>query len=105
MLASTCWRLEGTTAHLEFGPLSAIAELDQPQHGLAQLRYDGAPLAGWLLGVEATGDLAGADGPAWTPADAYVRGHDLVVAYGAGPNLPFGMQIYCARANSPAGRR
>jgi hypothetical protein len=74
--------------------LRATADLKFPQRGLALLHLGDAPLAGWLLGVTAGGDLANPQGESWTPADAYVRGDDLVVAYGAAPELPFGMQIY-----------
>lgn len=84
-------------------------DLTAPQRGLGLLHHGNAPLAGWLLGVTAKGDLAGAERSespldSWTPSDAYVRGDDLVVAYGAGPELPFGMQIYW-RASELTSRR
>lgn len=109
MQISTRWQLDGNTARLACGSLRATADLAAPQRGLALLHHGNAPLAGWLLGVTAQGDFAaagrsGAQSDRWEPSDAYVRGDDLVVAYGAGPELPFGMQIYW-RAGELTSRR
>lgn len=103
------WQLDGTTARLNCGALRATVDLAAPQRGLALLHHGNAPLAGWLLGVTAQGNFAsaersGAPDDQWEPSDAYVRGNDLVVAYGAGPELPFGMQIYW-RAGELTSRR
>jgi len=84
-------------------------DLAEPRRGLGRLHLGDAPLAGWLLGVTAQGDFAAGvsgkfPGDACTPSDAYVRGEDLIVAYGAAAQLPFALQIYWRAAPLP-GRR
>jgi hypothetical protein len=86
--SSTRWRLDGRTAHLAGRDLSAVLDLAAPERGLAQLRFRGAPIDGWLLGV-ALGSRSDAE-----PDDAYVRVNDLVVVYRETSEQPFSVQVY-----------
>jgi hypothetical protein len=91
--ASTLWRLDGPRAQLDCGSLQAAVDVAAPARGLTQLRYRGAPLDGWLLGVEVAAE----------PSDAYVRGGDLVVDYAETAERPYGVQVYWSASESLTG--
>jgi hypothetical protein len=84
--AAIFWRLDGSQAFLHCDALQASVDVTRARRGLAELRFRGAPIEGWLLGVDV-------EAPA-PPSDAYVRGGDLVVAYPESADRPFSVQIY-----------
>jgi hypothetical protein len=84
--ATTVWRLDGSRAFLEHEAFQGSVDIERAQRGLTELRYRGAPIEGWFLGVDV-------EAPA-PPSDAYVRAGDLVVAYPESADRPFSVQIY-----------
>lgn len=84
------WRFDGRVASLACGPLEATLDVATPARGLTQLAYRGIRLDGHLLAVDVDAE----------PADAYVRGEDLVVAYRESAERPFSVQVYWSAAAS-----
>lgn len=76
--------------------MSAQLDVEQPMLGLTALQVQGQPTAGSLLGigVEAETSGAGTSSLAWSPADVYVRGCDLVATYREPLGEQFNLQIY-----------
>jgi hypothetical protein len=87
------WRFDGRVAHLHCGRLRGAIDVAAPRGGLAQLEFQGAALAGHLLGVDVEAE----------PNDAYVRGNDLVVAYRETTEHPFSVRVYWSAEAAPDG--
>lgn len=87
---TAAWRFDGQIASLACGPLEATLDVATPARGLTQLAYRGTRLDGRLLAVDVDAE----------PADAYVRGEDLVVAYRESAERPFSVQVYWSAAAS-----
>lgn len=97
------WTWHRPTAALRCGPIAGEVDVDQPPRGLHRLRLHGTEMPGHLLGVDWT---AAADRQAQiAPADAYLRGDDLVARYASQPGAPFAPQVYwrceAVAANGP----
>jgi hypothetical protein len=84
------WRFASPVGELSCGSLAARVSAAEPQLGLHGLCIADHPAVGQLFAV-----LPGAQA-AWTAplVDAYVRGADLVAAYGPASDWPYRPQIY-----------
>jgi hypothetical protein len=78
------WELIRTRACFSCGELQGAVDVTAPARGLTDLLFHGAPIDGWLLGVEVN----------TAPSEAYVRGRDLVVVYRETEARPFSVQVY-----------
>ncbi len=90
------WSLAGTRATLIHCGVNATVDVATPSRGLTQINWNGASLAGHLLGVDA--------GIAASPDDAYVRGADLVVVYRETAERPYTVQVYWSAGGVTADR-
>jgi hypothetical protein len=89
--------LEGTTAQLRRGTLSACIDVSRPDWGLRQLNWTGRELPGHLLAVGRWMETSSPDATSAWPlplADAYVRGDDLVAGYTPADDWPYTPQLY-----------
>jgi hypothetical protein len=109
MSGDSCrWTFERPLAALCCGAMSGRVDVSRPQDGVRDLRIGDRDVDGHVLAVkwaaaDTDGDAAGWPAPV---ADAYVRGGDLVAAYGRMPNWPYAPQIYWrAEAMTIAGTR
>lgn len=91
-----CWQLDGTRALLNLEGLRGMVDLARPMRGLSALIVNEAAVEGGLLGVSVEPDAGVAErgDVLWQPADAYVRGADLVVAYREPLEVAYNVQIY-----------
>lgn len=97
-MAATYWSVTAHDAQrLRLPHCTATVAPHQPQYGLQDVSIDGAMLPSTqLLGV----DLGPAGNTA--PADCYVRGADLVVAYANAPRPELRTEIYWRSVAQPA---
>lgn len=87
---SSFWSLVGSRAVLTSNALSGVLELDSPSRGLHDLRLHGASVDGRLFGLT----LDSVAATPWRPADAFVRGRDLIAAYRRTDDEPFAVKVY-----------
>lgn len=91
-----CWQFDGTRALLHAGGVQGMVDLARPMRGLTSLIINNVAVDGGLLGVSVEPDAGVAErGDAlWQPADAYVRGADLVVAYREPLEVSYDVEVY-----------
>jgi len=93
------WSYAPPVARLRCGTLAAEVDVGRPQLGLQRLAWRANPMALQVLGVrwetDESSPLSDRD-PHWPmlPAEAYVRGSDLVATYLTEPAWPYRPQIY-----------
>lgn len=90
------WQFEGARALLSSSGLRGMVDLTRPVRGLTALMYNDVAVEGFLLGVSVEPDAGVAErGDAlWRPADAYVRGADLVAAYREPLEVSYNVHVY-----------
>lgn len=84
------WTLNGVDATLCAPDQRATLRLDEPYRGLVNWEIAGETVAAGLLSLGYDSETNPFD---WPVADAYVRGSDLVVAYGATVSRPYSLQV------------
>ena len=91
-----CWQLDGTRAVLHTGGVRGMVDLARPMRGLAALIINDIAVEGGILGVgvEPDAGIAERGDALWQPADAYVRGADLVVAYREPLEVSYNVEVY-----------
>jgi hypothetical protein len=87
-MSASPWKLDQHSARLSLGPLRATIDLRDPAGGLQETTLQDAPLRAHLLGVLL------AEGVDNMPADAYVRGEDLVATYPQSIDRAMRVQVY-----------
>jgi hypothetical protein len=95
-MSASPWTLDKHEAQLALGPLCARIDLRDPAGGFQETRLDGAPLRANLLGVLLAPHVD------TLPADAYVRGPDLVVTYPQSIGRAMRVQAYWRCEAQPA---
>lgn len=95
-MASPPWQLQGHAARLNWRSLTGRIDLARPDEGLRLERCQDRELGPLqLLGVVLPGAARAAEPPsAESPADAYVRGADLIATYDPADERPFRTQVY-----------
>jgi hypothetical protein len=95
--ASNPWRFNDHAAELCRGALTGRVDVSHPELGLHAISLGPHSLQGHVLGVrrfEPTIELRSHATTAWSVADAYVRGDDLVATYKPTEGWPFSPQFY-----------
>src|SRR5688500_4898227 len=97
------WEFQSPIANLSTGGLSGRVDVSRPNLGLHAVAIHGRPLEGQFLSIASSGTKSGVDAqPAWSVADAYVRGSDLVATYRPTDDWPFSPQVYWQASSSLA---
>jgi hypothetical protein len=87
-MSASPWNLDQHVAQLSLGPLRATIDLRDPAGGLKEPQLKGSLLRANLLGVLLAQSVD------TVPADAYVRGADLVATYPQSLDRAMRVQVY-----------
>jgi hypothetical protein len=93
MPAHASWQLDGYSASLRIGALTARLDLRHPQLGLTRLAMADKLVAGAASVLAVCAPTSAPTAPA-SPLDAYSRGSDLIATYGPTDAHPFRYQAY-----------
>jgi hypothetical protein len=87
-MSHATWKLDGHVAQLKLDALCATVDLRDPEDGLQEPRLGSQLLSGHLLGVLLKPHVES------RPADAYIRGNDLVATYAESAQRAMRVQVY-----------